>query len=303
MATQTQSNTNTNIDARIFGLIQRRDSSELATYLDALDQALPAGGKAAKALGRNMNEIQKPSTVVSTATAYTGLVSGDHDIVAALLRNSLVDASMLDNGALIAAAETGRADIVSLLLTDLRVDPLAENGRALALAAARKDDNNEMFNALFARIAPETVWDPTLPLAVAARAGNAAIVATLLKSIVAQTTAPDSERRTRVSMALVFAAENGNPESVRSFLSLPSSVIDIKLSNDAAYLIAFKYANAEVMQLLLDTNLINHAELFGKSVGPPIDLAIADPAFWVPKASGALKFYSTVCNLVAPVAP
>ncbi|KAJ3002283.1 UNVERIFIED_CONTAM: hypothetical protein HDU68_006355 [Siphonaria sp. JEL0065] len=266
-------------DARIFGAIQRRDSEQLAIYLAELDAAMPAAS------------LDKAASQITTATAYSGLVSGDIDIVKALLANKQVDPSMLDNGALIANTEAGRTEIVGLLLQDPRVDPLAEDGKALVIAAAHH--NETMFQSLITRIPASKTWDPTLPLAIAARNGSIKIADLIVNTLSSK---PTPEQRVRINMALVFAAEKGVPDIVKAILSIKD--VNPKFSNDAAYLVAFKNSNTEAMQLLLETGRVKHEDHFADSYRHPmIDLELADPKWWVPLTTGALKFYSQVVNL------
>ncbi|KAI9337946.1 hypothetical protein BDR26DRAFT_919543 [Obelidium mucronatum] len=267
-------------DARIFGAIQRRDSEQLAKYLEELETAVSPVA------------AEKAVSQLTTATTYSGLLSGDLDVVKTLLAHKDVDPSMLESGALIANAEAGRTDIVTLLLKDLRVDPLAEGGKALALAAALH--NETMFQALFNRIPSSAVWDPTLALAIAARNGLTGIVELIVSSINRSPT-PTPMQRIRINMSLCFGADNGNPKVVKAILSIKD--VNPKFSNDAAYLLAFKNSNTEAMKVLLDTGRIKHDDHFADSYRHPmIDLEMADPKWWVPLTSGALQFYSQVVN-------
>ncbi|KAJ3355565.1 hypothetical protein HDU83_003232 [Entophlyctis luteolus] len=281
------------VDARVFGLIQRRDSAELSQYLAALDAAVPTAGAPAK-LAKPAAGGPPPPLSLSTATVYYGLVSGDAAVVAALLSNAHVDPSMLDNGALIAAAEAGRSDIVELLLRDPRVNPLAEGGRALTLAAARGD--TAMYSALLARVpvaggGSTQGWDATLPLAVAARKAHARIVALTVARIAAAPASP--ALATRASMALVFAVLSGDVETVRALLALPASHLDVRFSNDAALLTAVQSGNEDIKALLLASGLIDLQSVRNSS-HVVIDLQIANPKWWVPNSVDALRFYSAV---------
>ncbi|ORY42598.1 hypothetical protein BCR33DRAFT_718286 [Rhizoclosmatium globosum] len=260
-------------ESQLLTAIQRKDSELLTSYLQELDAAMPAA------------ESGK-SSISATAT-YLGLTSGDAAIISTLLANG-ANPALLDNGALIANAEANRTDIVTLLLADVRVDPLAENGRALVLAAARS--NTAMFKALYSRIPASAAWDYTLPLALAAKLGNHEVSKLCVEYIARHP--PTPEQRVRLNMSLVFAAINGNAQVLRDVLSIKD--INVKFANDAAYLAAIKHENHECAQILNETGRINHEEHFASS--RPIDLDIASPSWWVPQTVGAIKFYSQVVN-------
>ncbi|KAJ3254614.1 hypothetical protein HDU77_003994 [Chytriomyces hyalinus] len=277
--------TSTTTDARAFDAIQRRDIQSLYKVLQSQSESFEeAPAKKAK-----IHRTTLPHSI-STATVYAGLVSENPEIVSLLLEYG-ADPSLLDNGALIHAALTNNTHVASLLVRDARVNVCQDNGRAILLATLHK--NTHLLQLLLHAIpATSYYYNPTtiIPLAIATRNHDTHSATLLLSHPTMHNASP-----LHLNMTLVLAAEAGNVDVVRGLLQ--SASVDPSFASSAAYVMAHKNRHGDVERVLLNTGrVVKQMESLVDGNGMPVDLAIADPKWWVPVQVDAYKFYDAVVH-------
>ncbi|KAI8831203.1 hypothetical protein BJ741DRAFT_668021 [Chytriomyces cf. hyalinus JEL632] len=270
------------VDSVYLELSRQTDIQSLHKVLQSQSESFEeAPAKKAK-----IHRTTLPPTI-STATVYAGLVSESPDIVSLLLEYG-ADPSLLDNGALIHAALTNNTHVVSLLVRDARVNVCQDNGRAILLATLHK--NTHLLQLLLHAIPPNSYCNPTIiPLAIAARNNDTHSATLLLSHPTMHNASP-----LHLSMTLVFAAEAGNVDVVRGLLQ--SAFVDPAFASGAAYIMAHKNRRRDVELVLLNTGRVVTQSSMDGNNGMPMDLAIADPKWWVPVQADAYKFYDAVVH-------
>ncbi|KAJ3233981.1 hypothetical protein HDU81_001806 [Chytriomyces hyalinus] len=286
-ATATTTTTTTTTDARVFDAIQRRDSESLNKLLQAQQQQQQQQPESfSEAPAKRVKVHHTLPATLSTATVYAGLVSGNPEIVSLLLEYG-ADPSLLDNGALIHAALTNNTHVASLLVRDARVNACQDNGRAILLATLQK--NPSLLQILLQSIPHPSTYDPTIPLAVATRNHDTHCASLILSHPTMHNASP-----LHLNMTLVFAAEAGDVDTVRVLLQ--SASVDPLFASSAAYIMANKNRHGNVAHMLFNTGRVLQTASLVDGNGMPVDLAIADPKWWVPVQLDALKFYEAVVN-------
>ncbi|KAI8842901.1 hypothetical protein BJ741DRAFT_592230 [Chytriomyces cf. hyalinus JEL632] len=272
----------TTTDALAFNAIQRRDIQSLHKVLQSQTESFEeAPAKKAK-----IHRTTLPPTI-STATVYAGLISESPEVVSLLLEYG-ANPSLLDNGALIHAALTNNTHVASLLVRDTRVNVCQDNGRAILLATLHR--NTHLLQLLLHAIPPTSSYNPTIPLAIAAKNNDTHSATLLLSHPTMHNASP-----LHLNMTLVFAAGAGNVDVVRGLLQ--SACVDPSFASGAAYVMAHKNRHADVELVLLNTGrVVKQMESLVDGNGMPVDLAIADPKWWVPVQVDAYKFYDAVVH-------